>query len=213
MSHRRQCLTPSCCLMAVAVLALLFMPPPAAAQDLHLWEINGGFAYQSLSAPGLPSRDDAIGGWGGMAYRLNQHFSLAAEFGFQKNPECAQNDIECIIGQLSQPFLVSYSGLQFLVGPRVSTRREAALDFFGHFMVGLARTRATVIDLNTLERMETKSGARLALGTGGGMDWNVAEMFAVRVVQVDYQPVWHSGETRHSIRVQAGVVVRFGGKT
>jgi hypothetical protein len=211
MLNQQNCSLSFCSGLFVFLLALVLSPQPAAAQDFHPWELNGGFAYQSLSAPGLPSRDDAVGGWGGLAYHLNRHFSLVAEFGYQKNPECAQNDIECIIGQLSQPLFVTYSGLQFLGGPRLSTRRDAALDFFGHFLLGLARTRTTVIDLNTLERTETKSGARFALGLGGGMDWNLADMFAVRVVQVDYLPVWHQGEVRHSIRVQAGIVIRFGG--
>lgn len=197
---------------AMAVFVLLLMPHCVAAQEIPRWEINGGFAYQSLSAPGMPFRDDAVGGWGGVAYWLNPHVSLAAELGFQKNPECAPNDFECILEQFAQPLLVTYSSLQFLGGPRFSTRRDAALDFFGHFQVGLARTRATVFNLDTLEVTETKSGARFAMGIGGGMDWNVLPALAIRIVQVDYLPVWHSGEVHHSVRVGAGVAVRFGGQ-
>ncbi len=196
----------------IAVFVLLLMPHGLAAQEIPRWEINGGFAYQSLSAPGMPFRDDAVGGWGGVAYFLNSHVSLAAELGYQRNPECAQNDFECIFEQFAQPFFVTYSSLQFLGGPRFSTRRDAALDFFGHFQVGLVRTRATVFNLETLEVTETKSGARFAMGVGGGIDWNVLPTLAIRIVQVDYLPVWHSGEVRHSVRVRAGVAVRFGGQ-
>ncbi|MCL6482238.1 MAG: outer membrane beta-barrel protein [Firmicutes bacterium] len=198
--------------MAMAVVVFLLVPDSVKAQDFARWEVNGGFAYQSLRAPGMPFRDDAVGGWGGMAFHLTPHVSLTADLGFQKNPECAQDDFECIIQQLAQPFLVTYSSLQFLGGPRVSTRRAAALDFFGQFQVGLVRTRATVINLDTLEVTTTKSGARFAMGLGGGMDWNVLPELAIRIVQVDYLPVWHSDAVRHSVRVRAGVVVRFGGQ-
>jgi hypothetical protein len=198
--------------VALAVFVFLLVPDSVKAQDFARWEINGGFAYQSLSAPGMPFRDDAVGGWGGMAFHLTPHVSLTADLGFQKNPECAQNDIECIFRQFAQPFLVTYSSLQFLGGPRVSTRRAAALDFFGQFQVGLARTRATVINLDTLEVNTTKSGARFAMGIGGGIDWNVLPELAIRIVQVDYLPVWHSDAVRHSVRVRVGVAVRFGGQ-
>ncbi len=197
---------------AMAAFVVLLVPGSATAQDFSRWEINGGFAYQSLSAPGMPFRDDAVGGWGGMAYHLTPHVSLAADLGFQKNPECAQNDIECIFRQFAQPFLVTYSSLQVLGGPRFSTRRAAALDFLGHFQLGLVRTRATVINLDTLEITTTKSGARFAMGIGGGIDWNVLPELAIRIVQVDYLPVWHSDAVRHNVRVRVGVAVRFGGQ-
>jgi hypothetical protein len=191
------------------ILTLCF-PPPAPAQDsFPLWEANGGFSYQRLRAPGLPSSRNAIGGWGGFAWNPHRRFGLAAEFAGQKNPECAQNDIECIIEQITAPQFVTFSSLQFLGGPRVRSGGDT-LDFFAHGQAGLARTRVTVIDLTTSERSEFRSGARLALAFGVGMDWNVADAFAIRAFQLDYIPVRHSADWRHNIRLQVGAVFRFG---
>lgn len=199
-------------LLALAVLLLFPAATQAQFDDPHpKWEVNGGFSYQSLSAPGLPSRDDSLGGWGGFAWHSTRRLGLAVEFATQKNPECARNDIECIVDQLTRPQFITYSSFQLLGGPRIRTDRGGAVDFFGHGMVGLARTKVRVIDLTTGERSEFKSGARLALGFGGGMDWNVAPAFAIRVFQLDYIPVRHNPEWRHNIRVQVGLAVRFGG--
>ena len=193
------------------LLLVLACPFSTKAQDLRPWELNGGFSYMHLSTTGLPEKRNSFGAWGGTAYHVTRHFGLATEFAYQKNPSCSQNDIECLIEQLSQPLFITFSSIELLGGPRISSGGQK-FDWFGHVMFGLARTRATIINQDTEEITITKSGARFATAYGAGMDWKVMDAFALRVFQVDYIPVRYSEETRHNIRIQVGVVVRLGGR-
>lgn len=199
-----------CVTGAILLLSVL----PVSAQDERLvprYEVGGGFAYASLSAPGLASRDDSWGIYGAFAVNPNRWFGVASEISYEDEPECAQDDFDCIFRKLTAPQLVKYSSVQWLSGPRF-TKRGHNVDWFAHAMFGLARTKVTRFDFVAGTRTQVLSGARFAMGFGGGMDWNVAEQISIRVFQLDYIPVRIAPQWRHNIRVQVGVVVRFGGK-
>lgn len=197
------------------LLALLAVLPAAAQQssEYSKWEINTGLSYQRLSAPGLPANANSLGGWGGMAYHVTRHLSLAAEFAGQKKIGCSEGDVECVLEQVFGPLVQTYSSMELLGGPRISTRRGGTLDWFGHALFGVARTRVTITDRLTEQRTESRSGARFAMGFGTGMDVNVVpEQFAIRLFQIDYLPVQHAVDWRHNVRVHVGLVFRFGGR-
>lgn len=199
--------------VAISAAAWLLLPLPLLAQGeppFPRYEVGGGFAYTSLSAPGLVSRDDSVGAYGAFAVNVNRWFGLATEVSGQKEPECAQNDLECIFRKLTAPQLVRYSSVQWLSGPRL-TRRGDRVDWFGHALFGLTRSKVTVLDFVAGTRTRVLSGPRFAMGFGGGMDWNVGPHLGIRLFQVDYIPVHIGAQWRHNIRVQAGAVIRFGG--
>ncbi len=204
----------SAVVMSFTVLYPLLAPLPAQAQDdarVRRYEVGGGFGYASLSAPGLPSRDDSGGGYGAFAVNVNQWFAVASEVAYQTDPECAPADVDCILKQLSAPQLFQYSSLQWLSGPRL-TKRGYNVDWFGHALFGLVRSSVTQFDFVAGTRTRVRSGPRFAMGFGGGADFNLGERVAIRLFQLDYIPVRIAPEWRHNLRVQAGVVVRFGGK-
>ena len=89
----------------------------------------------------------------------------------------------------------------FLFGPRLTARRTGK-NFFGHVLVGAARTS---IDGRGSE-------TNFAMAVGGGLDINASKEIAVRLFQVDYLPIFASGDTAHNYRISFGIVFRFGTK-
>jgi hypothetical protein len=89
----------------------------------------------------------------------------------------------------------------FLFGPRFTARRTGK-NFFGHVLIGAARTSVDGAGSET----------DFALAVGGGLDINASKEIAVRLFQADYLPTGGSGETAHNIRISFGVVLRFGTK-
>lgn len=172
-------------------------------------EVFGGFSYTNVRLPGLASRQHSVGWGASIAGYVNPYLGFAAEFAGQYDPECAENDVECLLEVLASTQIRDYSFYQFMAGPRVRVPNERFSPFF-HALFGGVRSKVSLLDLITGARSETTSGPDFAMAFGGGLDWNLAPRFAVRLVQFDFIPVRDKPEWRHNFRYQAGVVIRFG---
>ncbi|HVF90942.1 MAG TPA: outer membrane beta-barrel protein [Blastocatellia bacterium] len=149
-------------------------------------EIFGGYSYLS-SETGFDR--DSLHGWGlGFSVNPSSRWGVIAEFsGHYGKTELSGSKFDI-------------STTTFLFGPRVSARGKTATAF-GHVLLGGAKSRFEGSSLNT----------RFAMAVGGGVDVNLSRRFALRAVQADYLPIRADGEWQHNLRLQSGLVFRFGG--
>lgn len=174
------------------LLAVLFVAHiPAQAQESYpVVEIFGGYSY--LSAEVLGDRE----GLGTPGFIASIAGNPHPNFG--------------IVGEISGHYgNVTIPGIRpdpqfdadvftFLVGPRFTGRR-GNLNYFGHVLIGGARSKIETVDSET----------DFALAIGGGLDINASKEIAVRLFQVDYLPIRASGDTSNNFRFSIGFVYRF----
>jgi opacity protein-like surface antigen len=90
-----------------------------------------------------------------------------------------------------------------MYGPQVAYRRNPKWTPFAHALVGAVRGSVGYLDIS-------KAEARIAFATGGGLDAQVTQHLAVRVIQVDYIFSHFSEVHQDNIRLSVGLVFRFG---
>jgi opacity protein-like surface antigen len=188
------------------------MPPAPDVRDLaedFRGEVGFGIAYANLSLLGFTERRNSVGWGANLAINLSRYVAFEADFGGQYDPECSQNDPECIIQLLTSTTLVDYSSYQFMAGPRFNVPGDRFSGFL-HVLVGGVRSDVTLFNTVTSTLTEIDDGPNFAMALGGGLNWNLDPRFAWRLVQVDYIPVHRSAEWRHNVRIQSGIVFRFG---
>lgn len=122
------------------------------------------------------------GGWQAQAsFNFNRNFGLTTDFGGQ---------YRSVLGVRAQQY-------EYLFGPRVMIRGRRAT-FFAHGLVGGNTFHATGGSLHGF-----------ATGVGGGLDYNVGNHFAIRVVQADYLRTRLSSTWLNDARVGIGIVFKF----
>lgn len=178
-------------------------------RDFPRGEIYFGVSYARLSLQGFDTRQHSVGWDASVTGNVTKYFGVTGDFGGQYNPKCPENDVECFVELLRATEIRSYSSHQFLVGPRVNIPGERFSGFV-HALFGGVRTHASVLTLATGVNREISPGPKLAMAFGGGVDWNLSDRFAVRMIQVDYIPVKENPTWRHNMRFQGGIVFRFG---
>ena len=95
---------------------------------------------------------------------------------------------------------VDVSDHNFLFGPTVSLRNPRFTPF-GHALFGDSHISAGGVSDNSF-----------GMALGGGLDWNLTQRFAVRVIQADYLFTHFGGDTQNNIRFSFGLVLRLGSK-
>ena len=190
-------------------------------------EVFGGYSYAGLDATGFrgfANREVAHGWAASVSRNLHKNFGFSADFAGQYGTANDALIIEappgfgCIAVLPPPPGCfnlvdIDFNTQQFLFGPRFSFRRER-VTAFAHALFGVNRTHLSgfVANQNTFPSV---SETDFAMGYGGGLDINAGKNIAIRLFQVDYVPV-RTGvfgiPWRQNLRVQAGVVFKFGGR-
>ena len=174
-------------------------------------EVTGGLTYANLRLPTLSERQNAVG-WGtSVTGNVTRHFGFTGDFSGNYKPKCANNDVDCILRELLSTQLVRYSSYQFMGGPQVRFGSER-FSGFAHALFGGIRHRVTLLDTSTGEQTVIKPGPQFAMAYGGGLDWNLGQNVGIRLIQVDFIPVRENPTWTHNVRIQGGVVFRFGWK-
>lgn len=89
---------------------------------------------------------------------------------------------------------IKLSNLSLMAGPRFSYRKNERVTPFAHALIGLDHQRVSREVANIVsDASETNNGLGLALG--GGIDVNVSDSVAIRLVQADYYLTRHSGQS------------------
>jgi len=164
-------------------LALLFLLTlPAQAQEQPPFEIFSGFSW-------LNSEGDQFFGWqSDLTFNFKSRYGFTADFSGQ-------------YGRVTVPGVGRFdvAEYQYLFGPRIAARGEKFTGFV-HGLVGFAQIS-----------VGGGSASGLALGLGGGLDWNIGDQYALRIFQIDYVPAKISGIWGHQSRLGVGFVLKPGG--
>lgn len=100
---------------------------------------------------------------------------------------------------------VNVNSQLLLLGPRFTLRKAKGFTPFGHFLIGFSRGSRGYLGIS-------ESASRFALAGGGGLDINVGDKLAIRVIQADYVMTRFLSLRQDNLRLASGVVFRFGKK-
>jgi opacity protein-like surface antigen len=161
----------------------------AAAQDAPKAEVFGGYSYlranPGLGAPGF----NLNGGSGSVAANITPMVGIVGDFGGYYAPNIYNSGLNGNI--------LSYMG-----GPRLTLRREKLSPFVQGLFGGV---RASV---------SGSSSNSFAMALGGGVDLNVTNRIAIRLVQAEYLMTRFNivgvATNQNNARISTGIVFRFG---
>jgi opacity protein-like surface antigen len=187
------------------------------AQEGHKPEFFLG--YTNLQAQGLPDQNSVTGfgsnffnnrttlhGFGteGTAY-LWDALGLTGSFSFNENnlSDVTANETDSLKTDI----------FYFMGGPTLKIGHSSRLQPFARFLAGGAHVRFNATsELSTFGGNLTNSFStgttNFAFGAGGGLDLRVGDSMKVRLIQVDYAPVFLSNQSIN-ILTQAGAIEPF----
>lgn len=205
----------------------------AAQEEIPAAEIFGGFSLLKMGASnediwqfkkGLyadggnwADKDTSFflrrGAVGSVAFNLNEYFSVAANVGYEQGDlidgtfEFVSKETQALV---QTPFVIGIKNVSALAGPRISYRKDCGTAFV-HVLGGLDYWRlngAFTIDGQKKSENDNKFGPGVAIG--GGVDINVHERVAVRVIQADYYLTRHMERWMNNVNLSFGIVFRVG---
>jgi peptidoglycan-associated lipoprotein len=160
-------------------------------------DLAAGYNFIKANAPpGSCGCFSMNGGFVGADFNLNRWFSVAGEAtaGHAKD-----------ISSLGQNLTLT----TFLAGPRVSWVHERYVPFV-QFMAGGAHGSGSYFPSGS---SSSNNSTGFAYSTGGGLELNLTDRFAIRAVDVEYlHTTFPNGEntSQNQLEIGAGIVVRFG---
>jgi len=98
-------------------------------------------------------------------------------------------------------------------GPRFYAPEKARMTAFGEILAGgtHARSSSTIFFFGGGSTTTTSPASNgFALAAGGGLDLRIKPWFAWRIVEADYSMLRLAGDTSNGVRVDTGIVFRFG---
>jgi opacity protein-like surface antigen len=197
------------------VALLTFGGLSAFAQETRKPEFFAG--YSNLQGEGLPNTNDpnnflsndflnrrtTLNGInGGVTLFPFQTFGITGDISFNRKHE----SVGVTAGSNSQNTDVWY----FLAGPSYVFPSYGRVQPFGRIMGGVAHTSFASSEERAVAGGTSTSSFNVgstdfAMGIGGGLDVRVSERLKVRVIQIDYSPVF-LGDRAVSVLGQAGVL-------
>ena len=172
--------------MLLLVGIMILMCGSLFAQDYPKAEVFGGYSLLSTDLSGeFGDRQQFNGFQANAAFNLNNNFGIVGDFG----------------GQYKTIESESLHMYEYLFGPRLSMRGEKATVFAQALFGG-----ATIGGFG-----DSVNG--FAMGFGGGVDVNVSNRLAIRVVQFDWMPTRFSADgedvwVKDGIRFGFGIVIK-----
>ena len=194
--------------LSVFIIGLFPMLSFGDQVTLKRFKFFGGMSYANIQVAGLQDRKNSLGWSATVTAKLNRYAGITFDFAGQYDPDCADNDEDCLVDLLLSEEIQNYSSYQFMVGPSFCIPNERFSPFV-HALFGGVRTRSEILIIDTREQFIVSSGARFAMGFGGGLDWNIVPFMGMRIIQFDYIPVDESDSWRNNVRIQGGVLFRL----
>ena len=188
------------------------------AQSERRPEIFAG--YSNLQAQGLPDRNNSTGIFGSDFFnsRATLHGFNTEVSGFVADPlgitgSFSFNENSRSNSTFNRTDSVKTDIFYFMGGPTLTIGRSSRLQPFAHFLAGGAHTRFDVSSQQSLSTGNFTSSFKtgttdFAIGTGGGLDWRIADHVKVRLFQIDYVPVFLSDNSFRTL-TQAGAIEPF----
>ena len=222
-------------ILFVIILTTFAAGSAAAFEEIPEYEIFGGYSLLKMGASNDDIRvfQDEFFDWGGkwnnnntsfflsrgaggsIAFNINEYFSVVADGRYsQGNLIKGSFEFEHPLLQspINAPFSVGIKNVSALTGPRISLRKKQGTAFV-HALAGLDYWRLNgefIYDGEKLSVSGDKFGPGIAIG--GGVDVNVNEKFAVRVIQADYYMTRQIERWMNNVNISFGIVFRVGEK-
>lgn len=218
-----------------SLFLLLLAAAPVFAQDYPTVEVFGGYSLlradfpvsdveilegSSIYIPGLDVYADISNietskllkeGFGG-SFTYNITKSVGVETSFRYNSGDVINFDVTVPGEVSGSASIKLRDIAFGAGPKFSFRSGSPLTPFAHALVGFddfkLDVHASAVNVSAEEAVDSHTGFGLTLG--GGLDVNVHDNIAIRLVQADYYMSRHYEETQNNFGFSFGVVFCFG---
>jgi hypothetical protein len=203
----------------LGIVLLLAMTQPVLAQNNYpRAEIFGGFSYLPAGRADFP-RKDSGGFQASFTGNITRGFGIVADFGGQYRKVS-----DLWPGNGYPGITVNTSVHEYLVGPRFAVRRKKFTLFF-HGLVGGAAGHSELADFASSQsapgdqNWDRESAARylagfsdslFTFGGGGGLDINLGERIAIRVIQLDYIGSFVD-ILEDNARLGFGIVIKLGG--
>jgi opacity protein-like surface antigen len=176
--------------------------------------------YSNLQAQGLPDKNTLTGVFGSdflnnrttlhgfdteVSGYLADNFGITGNFSFNEDSRSSSTP--------TRRDSVKTDIFYFMGGPTYKVGHSSRFQPFARFLAGGAYTRFNVDSERTFVAgtfsNSFKAGTTdFALGAGGGLDWRVADRLKVRLIQVDYTPVFLRDQSIRRL-TQAGAIEPF----
>lgn len=169
---------------------VLLVASSAKAQEGAGFEISGNYQYVRFNPGNGASGINCQGGSGSGAAYLNSRFGIVGEFG------------ACKVTGL--PAGASAHEMDYLFGPRVYFRAQGRVYPFVQGLFGGERFSAGVTGVGSA------SSNAFATALGGGADVTLTRHVSLRALQFDYLYTHFGGRSQNNLRIQSGIVWRFG---
>jgi hypothetical protein len=183
--------------LALGVCAALGVSPTRAQEAPPKVDVSAGYSYMYGNVVVSGQAINLNGASGSVAYNFNRWVGAVFDLGSNYNGSVGGN------GR-------SLGVTTYLFGPRVSWRKNKKVTPFAQVLFGGGHAGGTLYT-GGANPLGTQNS--FALTAGGGMDWNVRPMIAVRVFQVEYlRTQFNNGVNfnQNNFRFTAGVVFHFG---
>jgi opacity protein-like surface antigen len=199
------------------LIVLMFAGISAFAQERKP-EIFVG--YSNLQAEGLPDKNNVTGIFSSdfLNNRTTLHgfttdvsgffldnLGITGNFSFNENSRSHDT--------ATRSDAIKTDVFYFLGGPTLKVGHSARLQPFVRFLAGAAYTRFDVqseqaFPSGTITNSFKTHTTDFALGAGGGVDWRASDRLKVRLVQIDYVPVFLRDQSVTRL-TQAGAIEPF----
>jgi len=150
---------------------------------------------------------------GSAAFNLNEYFSVVTDAKYRQG-DLIKGSFEFVSPEtqtpVRTPFVIGNENVSALAGPRLSFRKERGTVFF-HALAGLDYWRLNG-DFTIAGEKRSENGNNFGPGVaiGGGLDINVHEKAAVRVIQADYYMTRQMERWMNNANLSFGIVFRIG---
>jgi outer membrane immunogenic protein len=170
--------------------------PARAQEEPTTFETYGGYSYirfnvnANVSGVAPSASYNASGGGGQFDYNPNRWLGIVG-------------DLSGYEVRAGQPIAGTFS---YLFGPRVNFRRSKVTPFAQTLFGGMAATS---------EIGHPGPANHFAMTAGGGLDYTVSKLVAIRLLQAEYYMTKFPdglNNRQNNFRVATGVVFRFGNK-
>lgn len=171
---------------------VLFAATCAKAQEGPNFEVSGDYQYLRMYPGGGAPSQGCNGFSGNAGANVNNWLGVVGDFGY------------CSVSGM--PAGSSAHNINFLFGPRFSFRNYGRLTPYVQFLLGGDRVTASATGLGSA------STNAFAFTIGGGTDVRLTPHVSFRAIQFEYMDTHFSGANQKNLRIETGLVYRFGGR-
>jgi outer membrane immunogenic protein len=173
------------------VCGLLMVAASARAQENRGFEVSGNYQFVRFNPGGGSDGLNCHGGSGSAGAYLSPRIGVIGEFGACK-----------VTGM---PSGTTAHEMNYLFGPRVYFPSSHGRVFpFVQALFGGERFSASATGFGSA------SSNAFAWTAGGGADVTLTRHVSLRAIQVEYLYTHFGGESQNNLRLQSGIVYRFG---